>query len=106
MKEETKRIKNDDFEQTNKCYLCHKLFWAKSIYELGNWENFCKTCSRKNTKELENQEENIKKYGTKIYSAGGQIKGWILKKDKIYNPEYKPENIKETELMANGFIDL
>ena len=106
MKKGQKRIKNDDFEQMEECYSCHNLFWAKSKWELGNWERHCNKCQKKNDEEEKAKEDNIKKNGRKIVSSGGQIKGWILGDEKLFNIEYKPETEKEEEVIANGFFDL
>src|SRR3990167_10201411 len=52
---EDKRIRNNDFEQFEKCNSCNKGFWAKSKYELGNWESDCKKCSEKIEKNYRNE---------------------------------------------------
>ena len=103
MKLYQKRIKNDDFEQVEECHKCKKLFWAKSEYELGNWENFCKFCEKENKKELKLNEDNIKKNGKAVYGANGQIKGWELDVEKVLNSEYQMSE-KEIEMQANGFM--
>ena len=55
-----KRIRNDNFQQFEKCYTCKKGFWAKSRYELGNWERFCNSCQKKVDKKYQ------KKYAKEI----------------------------------------
>lgn len=41
-----------------------------------------------------------------IKSSGGQIKGWKLGEEKLFNMDYKPETQKEEETIANGFMIL
>ena len=52
MKLEQKRVRNNEFEQVEKCCKCGKLFWAKSTYELGCWQDACLLCEKKETQEF------------------------------------------------------
>ena len=105
MKLNQKRIKNNDFEQIKQCNKCHSLFWAKSEYELGNWEDFCSPCKEENKTEQNLREQKIKEQGIPIIGHNGQIKGWSLNGEKLYNQLYEPSE-KEVELKANGFAIL
>ena len=106
MKKEDKRIHNNDFEQVEECYICKKLFWAKSRYELGNWETECKFCQDKSEEEREKKNEFIKKNGTPRYGSNNQIFVWTLEKDAVFNLDYKPQSNEEEEIWASGFVNV
>ena len=88
-----KRIKNDDFEQVVACYLCGKLFWAKSELELGNWEYTCKQCRKENEQKENRRKAKIVQNGEKLYGYNGMIRGWKLGDETLYNTNYDCSNI-------------
>ena len=98
MKKEAKRVKNNDFEQTEECHECGKLFWAKSVYELGNWEDICAKCKIYLRKLEIKRLERIKTKGKAIKGEGG-ILGWKFGKEELINANYNfPERYKDLTL--------
>jgi len=88
MKEGQKRIKNDDFQQVEKCNICGDLFWAKSEYELGNWQRECEACREKRKFEQEKRDKQIRENGEK-FLRDGQIYAWKLGEDILFNDEWE-----------------
>ena len=111
MKKEDKRIRNNDFEQVEECYTCKKLFWAKSRYELGNWESDCNACKKNQIHKAKQKKDLFIKQGKEIKGIHNQIYGWELNGEQLLNEGYDPDlgityipNIDDTirEFKKNG----
>lgn len=94
MKQGQKRIIDDDFQQVEECYVCSKLFWAASIYELGNWQTLCGFCEKEERTKENNRQNCIQKNGTKLYGYKKRIRGWKLKNEIFANPKYSIDNLE------------
>ena len=85
-----KRIKNDDFQQFEKCYGCGKGFWATSYLEIGNWETHCKPCQKKadlaykkkHAKEIKEKEIFLKSLTPEIEKLAIDIDDVIRQKKR------------------------
>ena len=106
MKKEDKRIHNNDFEQVEECYICKKLFWAKSKLELGNWETHCKKCDNKKIEELLQKEGFIRKNGIPHYGSNNQVFAWTSEKGTLFNSNYSPQSEEEKTIWYNGIVNI
>lgn len=84
MKLEQKRVRNNEFEQVEKCCKCGKLFWAKSTYELGCWQDACLLCEKKETQEFEVKKKLFVEQGRELKGSDNQVYGWEFNGEHIY----------------------
>lgn len=105
MKQGQKRVGNDDFEQVEECITCKTLFWAVSKWELGNWENECRECSVKREAKEQKRVDKIKKEGKEV-RRNGQVFGWSLYGEVIYNDDWTPPEHKNSTINASNIDDV
>ena len=107
MKLYQKRIKNDEFEQVEKCLSCGELFWAKQWYD--DWERECPKCVKKSKLEEQKVLKEAKKTGKPIKNYKDEILGWDYKnsfyQNEKYNIDYNEECIIDGKKITFDNID-
>ena len=105
MKVENKRIKDDDFQELVKCSICPRLFWAISVYELGDWQNNCRICRGRLEEEEKKRQQNIRENGRKII-RNEQTYAWELESEIVFNEDYTYPTLKNSSINSTNIDDI